>query len=386
MQKFLIKRFVKNHEDIRSVKVREQYGKLTSIIGVCINLLLFATKFIVGTIFGSVSITGDAVNNLSDAGSSVISFISFRMSGKPADHKHPFGHARIEYIASSVVAVVILLIGVELFQKSIDKIQNPSDIHFSLITTVVLLLSIALKFWLYRFNMNLSKRIDSSVMQATATDSISDVLTTSTVLISTILSPLIGFQLDGYMGIGVTIFIMVSGFRILKKTMDHVLGKGPSAELIELIDTYIRKHIGVIGIHDLVVHDYGPNRNFASAHVEVDAKVDIMESHDMIDNIEREIELEYGIHLVVHLDPVIRDDPYVDDLRQFTEQVIASVDDTMSLHDFRIVRGQTHSNLIFDITVPFLCRMTDGLIIEEVQNKIKREDKKLHAVITIDRA
>ena len=304
--------------DPQKGKVREQYGKKSSLIGIFVNVFLFIIKFAVGTLFHSVAVVADAVNSLADAGSSVISLISFKLSSKPADEKHPFGHERIEYIASSVVAVFILLLGIELLKTSFNKIVRPDEIEFSFVVVGVLLFSIAAKLWLYGFNIKLAKRIDSSMLRATAADSLSDVLATSSVLLSTILSPLLGFQLDGYVGILVSVFIMMSGLNILKETLDFLLGQVPSGELVELIDSYVKKYDGVLGIHDLVIHNYGPRRYFASVHVEVDAKEDILVSHDLIDNIERNIAQDLGIHLVIHLDPIITDDPFVNELRELT--------------------------------------------------------------------
>jgi cation diffusion facilitator family transporter len=309
-----------NFLDLKNTKVREQYGKKSSLIGIFVNVFLFIIKFAVGTLFHSVAVVADAVNSLADAGSSVISLISFKLSSKPADEKHPFGHERIEYIASSVVAVFILLLGIELLKTSFNKILYPGKIEFSFVVVGVLLFSIAAKFWLYGFNIKLAKRIDSSMLRATAADSLSDVLATSSVLLATILSPLLGFQLDGYVGIVVSVFIMMSGINILKETLNSLLGQVPSGELVKLIDSYVKKYDGVLGTHDLVIHNYGPRRYFASVHIEVDAKEDILVSHDLIDNIEREIAQDLGIHLVIHLDPIITDDPLVNELREFTAE------------------------------------------------------------------
>lgn len=370
----------------RKKEIRERYGRISSIVGISVNVILFIGKFLVGFFTGSVSITGDAINNLSDAGSSIISFISFKLSRKPADHGHPFGHARIEYIASTAVAVVILIIGLELMKVSFEKILNPVTIEFNAVIFLVLLISIILKFILYRYNAVVAKRIDSDVLHATSADSLSDVLATSAVLISGIVSHISGLKLDGHMGALVAVFIIFSGIKILKTTINNILGTGPSQELIHLIESFIKKYDGVIGMHDLVVHDYGPQHSFASVHVEVDANVDILESHDLIDNIERDISLEYGIHLVIHPDPVVTDDPYVDELRQLSENVVSSVDESLSIHDFRVVKGSTHNNLIFDVTVPYVCRKNDARIQEEIIRKIHDIDKRLYVVLTLDRS
>jgi cation diffusion facilitator family transporter len=375
-----------NFLDLQNTKVREQYGKKSSLIGILINVFLFIIKFAVGTLFHSVAVVADAVNSLADAGSSVISLISFKLSSKPADEKHPFGHERIEYIASSVVAVFILLLGVELLKTSFNKILHPDEIEFSFVVVGVLLFSIVAKVWLYKFNIKLAQRIDSSMLRATAADSLSDVLATSSVLLSIILSPLLGFQLDGYVGILVSVFIMMSGINILKETLNSLLGQVPSGELVKLIDSYVKKYDGVLGTHDLVIHNYGPRRYFASVHIEVDAKEDILVSHDLIDNIEREIAQDLGIHLVIHLDPIITDDPLVNELREFTAKVVSSVDDSLSMHDFRVVKGFTHSNLIFDVVIPHHCKKSDSEVIDEITQKIKEKDKRLFTVITIDRS
>jgi len=384
MHDLLLKYFIRDYQDVKNPKVREQYGKLVSIVGIVVNVFLFIIKFAVGTLFHSVSITGDAVNNLSDAGSNVISLVSFKMSNKPPDKDHPFGHARIEYIASSIVGFLILLIGWELIKTSFDKILHPSAIEFSMITVFILAFSILAKLWLYSLNKTLGIRINSSVMRATAADSLSDVAATAAVLASTIISPLINFQLDGYMGVAVAIFIMRSAINILKDMLDTLLGKMPSNELINMIVSYIRKYNGVMGIHDLVVHDYGPHRCFASVHVEVDSRVDVLESHDLIDNIERDISMDLDIPLVIHMDPVVMDDPFVNEMHQLTEQVIKKIDASLSMHDFRVVKGATHSNIIFDISVPFHYEKEESQLIEEITDGIKKTNMNLYPVINID--
>ncbi len=383
---FLVKNFIKNHTNVKNTKVREQYGKLSSITGIVINLILFAVKFAIGTISGSVSIVGDSVNNLSDAGSSIISLISFRLSNKPADTGHPFGHARVEYVSSSVVAVIILFIGFELMQTSIQKIFKQETVEFNLFIIIILALSIGLKAWLYCFNRKLGRRIDSTILQATAADSLSDVLATSVVLISGVISRITGVQLDGWMGTAVAAFIMLSGVKILRKTISSILGEGPSRETIQKIEGFIRKYEGVLGIHDLVVHDYGPGHCFASVHVEVDYNVDILASHDLIDNIERDIAFDLGIHLVIHLDPIETDNPFVDELQRMTENVVREVDDSLSIHDFRVVKGSTHNNLIFDVLVPAECKLNESKIQDRIINKINDIDSSLYVVLTLDRS
>jgi cation diffusion facilitator family transporter len=386
MTDFLVKHFVKNHEDFQDARVRAQYGKMSSLVGVFVNVILFTIKFVVGRLFHSVAITADAVNNLSDAGSSIISLVSFKLSGKPADKQHPFGHERIEYLASSVVGLLIVLLGLELLKTSFSKILHPDAISFSFLTVAVLVFSIGAKLWLYKFNIKLGKRLDSSMMKATATDSLSDVLATSSVLLSTIISPLLGFQLDGYMGMVVSFLIMFSGINILKEMLDTLLGQKPSAELVNQLEDYFGKYEGVLGIHDLVIHSYGPRRSFVSVHVEVDAKKDILESHDLIDNIEREIARDLDIHLVIHMDPLTMDDPDVNKWWEMTTQIVSEVDSSLSMHDFRVVKGVTHTNLIFDVVIPYQCTKKDDQVIEEITKKIKEKEQSLYAVINIDRS
>ncbi len=383
---FLVKLFVRKPEDTKNVKVREQYGKLSSITGIVVNLLLFTSKFIIGTLSGSISIVGDSVNNLSDAGSSIISLVSFKLSSKPADTGHPFGHARVEYISSSIIAVIILFIGVELMKTSVNKMIRPEAVDFNFIIILILVLSISSKAWLYFFNRKLGRRIDSTILQATAADSLSDVLATSAVLLSGIISHITGLMLDGWMGAVVAVLILLSGVRILKKTISSILGEAPSGETIQQIEGFIRKYEGVLGIHDLVVHDYGPGHCFASVHVEVDSNVDILVSHDLIDNIERDIAFDMGIHLVIHLDPLVIDNPYVNELQRLTENVVKNIDNSLSIHDFRVVIGSSHNNLIFDVLVPGECKLSEHSIEERIIQGIKALDNKLYVVLTLDRS
>lgn len=386
MLDILAKAFINDYQDTKNAKVRGKYGRLGSITGIVVNLLLFGAKFTVGTLTGSVSIAGDAFNNLSDAGSSIISLVSFKMSNKPADIDHPFGHERIEYISSSVVAVIILFIGLELLKTSYDKIFNPAPVAFDLPAFAVLTLSILLKLWLYGFNKKLGKRIDSTLLQATATDSLSDTLATSAVLLSALISRFGGLQLDGFMGAVVAIFIVYSGIKILKNTINSILGQGPSKDTVNKIESFIRKYNGVVGLHDLVVHDYGPSHCFASVHVEVDSSVDILESHDLIDNIERDIALKHGIHLVIHLDPVVMNDPLVNELQSMTEKIVSDIDSSLSIHDFRVVKGATHNNLIFDVTIPYGCKLKESKIHEEIVKGIEKISDNLYVVLTFDRS
>lgn len=386
MTNFLVRLFVKDYENLQDAEVRTRYGNMTSLVGIIVNVFLFVIKFIVGRLFHSVAIIADAVNNLSDAGSSIISLLSFKLSGMPADKEHPFGHERMEYLASSLVGFFIIILGFELLKTSFAKILRPDVISFSLLTVCVLLFSIGAKFWLYKFNAGLGDRVDSSMMKATATDSLSDVLATSAVLLSTLLSPLFGIQLDGYMGVAVSLLIIYSGINIIKEMWDTLLGKKPSEELVQQLENTINRYGGVLGTHDLVIHNYGPRLYFATVHVEVDAREDILASHDLIDNIEREVARELNIHLVIHMDPLTQDDPDVLRLRDMTVQIVSDIDKSLTIHDFRVVKGVTHDNLIFDVVIPHQYAPKDREIIEKITARIKEQEENLFPVITIDRS
>lgn len=386
MMHFLISHFIADYQDIQNPKVREKYGNLTSVVGILCNILLCVGKFIVAAIVNSVSISADAINNLSDAGSSLISLISFKLSNRPADEKHPFGHARYEYIASMLVAVLILFLGIELVNSSLDKILNPEEITFSIIPVVILIVSILIKFWMFSYNRHYGKRLNSTVMEATAADSISDCLATGAVLASTCISPLIHFNLDGYMGIAVAFFIILTGAKIVKETLDILLGSSPSQEDVKNIIQLIREHEGVLGIHDLMIHDYGAQRRFGSVHVEVSGNEDIFVSHDMIDNIEREIQDRLGVQMVIHMDPIDTDDEETNEMREYVKKMIVTVHPLLSIHDFRMVRGNTHTNLIFDCLVPYQVPLSNAEILEAIKNNVAQLEKTYYVVVTFDRA
>lgn len=386
MMKLLVLRFVKNHERIKDSKVREAYGNLTSIVGILANIVLFLGKFIVGTLVHSVSITADAVNNLSDAGSSIISLISFKLSSRPADEEHPFGHARYEYIASMVVAVLVLFLGIELVRSSFDKILHPEAIEFSMISIGILAGSILIKFWMYSYNKHYGKLINSSVMEATAADSLSDCMATTAVLVSTCISPLIHFNLDGYVGVVVAIFIIIAGGKIVKEMLDSLLGTSPSAEEVAEIENFIKAYDGVLGIHDLMIHDYGPQNRFGSVHVEVSSRVDIFESHDMIDNIERSIQEALHIQMVIHMDPIDVEDEATNHMRDYVKKMIVGIHPNLSIHDFRMVPGNTHTNLIFDCLVPHRVGLSNTQILEQIKEQVAKLPKTYYVVVTFDRA
>lgn len=388
MTELLAKIFVKNHKNTSDPSVRRAYGTMVSIVGTLLNLLLFAAKLTVGVLVGSVAIRADAINNLSDAGSQIISFISFRISAKPADREHPYGHARIEYIASLIVSFLVLYIGIDLLIESIGKIIHPEPPEQTWASVCVLGGSILVKLWIAVFNRKLGRRIDSAVMRATAMDSLSDVLSTATILVSVLVSMLfssVELNLDAYMGAIVAILILIAGVKILLEAKDSILGGAPSEELVRQITELVEKDPIVLGIHDLEVHNYGPGHAVAALHVEVDGSVNVFETHDAIDNIERALRSELGISATIHMDPIMTDDEMVNALRQTVADAVAEIDPSLRIHDFRFVSGPTHSNLIFDVAVPFEIKRSDEDVRRAVAERISRIDPSYFAVITVDR-
>lgn len=382
----LAKKYIKDYQNYEAEAVRNAYGSLTSIVGIVNNIVLFGLKFLAGTIAGSVSITADAINNLSDAGSSIISLISFKLSSKPADEEHPFGHARYECIASMIVACLIMMLGWNLLLDSVDKVLHPGEIVFSWISTIILVVSILIKGWMYLYNHKYGKLVSSSIMEATAADSLSDAMSTSAVLVSSVVSPLIHFNLDGYMGVVVAVLILLAGYGIVKNALDELLGKAPDIELVKELEAKIMSYDQVIGMHDLMIHDYGAHKTFGSVHVEVDSSKDVMILHDMIDNIERDIFKDMGVHMVIHMDPVNLNDPFTNELKEVCINFLNEIDESLSLHDFRIVSGNTHTNIIFDILVPFCSKKTNAEILKELNEKMALLDGVYYLVITFDRA
>lgn len=386
MTDLLCRLFVKDCENTGDIKVRARYGSLSGIVGIIVNILLFAGKFIIGTLTASIAITADAVNNLSDAGSSVISLISFRLSSKPADREHPFGHARIEYIASMIVSFIILFIGITLMKDSVMKIFFGGDkTDPSIYAMIVLAISILGKLWLWLFNRKLGNRIGSSVMKATAADSLSDAIATAAVLVATVIYRFTDLELDAYMGVIVAFIILRAGIGVFKDAMDSIIGTSPEIETVEKIKEIIFSHPEAVGIHDLVVHNYGPGRCFMTCHVEVDGGKNIYDSHDAIDNIEKELLQDLGIISSIHLDPVAVGDPLTDSLKESVWKIVTGIDGKMTIHDFRIVPGSTHTNLIFDVVVPFEVKLGDEAVKEMLCREIQRIDESYFAVITVDR-
>ena len=385
MISLLSRLFIKNREDVRAPSVRHAYGVLMSIVGIVVNILLSALKLVFGTISGSISVTADALNNLSDAGSQVISLISFKIAAKPADRDHPFGHARIEYVASMIVSFLVLLVGYELAKESVHKIIEPADADFSLAVIIVLAVSVAVKLWLGISGKRVAKKINSTVVSATASDSISDAIATSAVLVSAIVCRLTGLRTDAYMGVAVSAVIFIAGIKILAETKNAILGAPPEPEVVEGILRISEECPEILGIHDMVVHTYGTGNIIASLHAEVDGSADVYVIHDAIDNVEKRMFSDIGVRATIHMDPIVTNDERVAELRGLTLEAVKEVDSRLSIHDFRFVEGITHSNLIFDITVPFEVKMSDIKLIQEVEQAIKRIDKTYCAVITVDR-
>ena len=380
---FLVRRFIKNYQDTKDASVRTSVGKLSGIVGILNNLFLFVIKFVIGTIVHSVSIQADGVNNLTDAGSNIISILSFHLANKPADKDHPFGHERTETIASLFVGILILVLGFETAKESISKVIHPGSIDFRIVSVIILIISIIVKFWMYTYNKKLSKTYDSSLLEATALDSISDVCGTTAVLVSTLLSPVLHFNLDGYMGIVVSGIILYGAYGLLRDMINSLIGEAPDPELVHNIVDRIMAHPAILGVHDMMLHNYGPNKIFASAHVEVDSSKDIFETHDHIDNIEREVKENMNIDLVLHMDPVKVNDPETELYRAKVVEAIHQIDPKWGFHDFRIVSGPTHVNLVFDLVIPFEEKNTQEEI-EAMLLKHIQSNKKIYLVLTID--
>ena len=384
MTEFLVRRLVRGAQNTEDPAVREAYGRLAGIVGVVCNVLLFVGKFLLGTLTGSVAITADAVNNLSDASSSIVTLIGFRLAARPADGGHPFGHHRIEYLAGLAVAAMILLIGAELVKTSVGKIIHPANVECTAATILVLLASILVKLWLAHFNRTLGKKIGSPALMATAADSRNDVITTAAVLLCAALSVATGLRLDGYVGLLVALFILWSGVSIAKDTIDPLLGAAPDESLVQAIASEIRGYDGILGLHDLMVHDYGPGRRFASAHAEVDYRMDILDAHELLDDIERDVRAKLRVDLVLHCDPIVTDDAERNALRGRVLEYLTEQDERLTIHDFRVVRGSGHTNVIFDLVVPFDLEAKAGELKRGLEQALSADGKRYHAIITID--
>lgn len=384
MTALLIKLFIRDSENTKDISVRTAYGTLGSVTGIIVNLLLAGFKYFAGMISGSISVTADAINNLSDAGSSIVSLAGVKLSAKPADKGHPYGHGRLEYISALAVAVLVFLMGFELLKSSIDKILNPVPVKFNWLALIILVVSIFGKLWLGIFNKKLGKKINSAPMMAVMKDCFSDCLATGVAALAIIISAFSEIAIDGFLGIFVACFILLAGFNISKETLGVLLGNPPEKEYVQMIENKILSYDHVVGVHDLIVHDYGPSRRFASAHAEVPANIDIMEAHDVIDLIERDIMNEMGLLISIHMDPIIVDDERINTLRQMTSDIVKEIDPELSIHDFRVVEGPTHTNLIFDILLTHTHKDTHEEIINKINEKLSKIDERFFTVITID--
>ena len=383
---FLSKLLIKDHKNFSSPVVRLRYGVLCGAVGILFNILLFTGKLIAGMVTKSIGITADAFNNLSDAGSATITLVGFRLAEQKADKEHPFGHGRFEYIAGLIVSMAILLMGFELAKTSIEKILHPEPIVFSFLALGMLVISILTKLYMFFYNRGIGKKIDSAAMRATAMDSFSDVTATSVVLLSMLIGKWTGWMIDGYAGLAVALFIGYTGIRAAKETVSPLLGQPPTKEFVEEIERIVLAHDGVIGVHDLVVHDYGPGRRMISLHAEVPADGDMIHLHDAVDNLEKLLRKECGCEAVIHMDPVETNNQQTNQLRTEAEKILTSLDERLTLHDFRVVAGPTHTNLVFDVVVPFGLPKSDEAVKKEISERIHAMDKKYYAVIEVDKS
>ena len=385
MTQVLLRLFIKDYQDITKPGVRSAVGKLAGLVGIVCNIILFLGKLLAGILSGSVSIVADAMNNLSDASSSIVTLVGFRLAEKPADDDHPYGHARYEYLAGLAVAAIIVIIGFELAKTSVDKILHPSAVTFTILTCSILLASMAVKLWMMHFNHTLGQQIHSTTLEATAMDSRNDVIATGAVLLAAVIQYFTTWQIDGFVGLAVALFILYSGVQLALETVSPLLGETASPELRNLIIDYISADPRVMGYHDLMVHDYGPNKRFATLHVEMDQRIDPLLCHGIIDDLERECFESHGIHLVIHYDPVVVDDPELNRMHKEVEQVLKQISPELKTHDFRMCKTPTHTNLIFDIALPLSFAGQE----KRIQNRIEqaltmKENTTIYTVITFD--
>lgn len=385
MTEFLVRRFVKDYEHTADTKVRTSYGVLASFVGIVCNILLFGVKLVTGIVIHSISVMADAFNNLSDAASSIIGFVGVKMAGKPADEDHPFGHGRIEYISAFIVAFLVIQVGFSLFKTSVGKIRNPEEMTFHLVSVVILLLSIGVKLWLGLFNRKLGKRVQSTVMMATAADSLGDVATTSSTIFSLVVFGVFGWNIDGIVGLIVSVVVMVAGINIAKDTLAPLIGQAIDPAIYKQITDFVEKYDGIVGSHDLIVHNYGPSKSMASIHAEVPSEQNIEVSHEIVDTIERDCLRELGIFLVIHMDPVETHNEKAAALREKMAGLLDSLDSRLEFHDFRIVNGTDRVNLIFDLVVPREYNPSmRGTIKDKISEEVQKWDSKFHCVITVE--
>lgn len=383
MISLLARLFIKQSGDEQAV--RKAYGILCGAVGIGFNVLLFIGKFFAGTLAGSIAITADAFNNLSDAGSSFVTLLGFQMAGQKPDSEHPFGHGRIEYLSGLAVSMLILLMGVELAKSSLQKILHPEPVDSSPVVIAILCVSIAVKLYMFSYNRRLGRKLNSSAMEAISMDSLSDSAATLAVLIATLVGHFTGLMIDGWCGILVAAFILWSGFNAAKDTLDPLLGTPPTREFVTQIRDIVMAHKSILGIHDLIVHDYGPGRVMISVHAEVSASENVLELHDEIDNVEKELREKLGCEAVIHMDPIVTDDGITEETRQRVAALVHCIDDEINIHDFRMVVGPTHTNVIFDAVVPFKFRLTDAEVREKIEAAVRALDGNYYAVVNVER-
>ena len=381
----LLKRFIKDYDKTKNPEVRTRYGVFAGIVGIICNLILFLAKIIAGVLTASVSIMADAVNNLSDAGSSIVTLIGFKLAGKPADYEHPYGHGRIEYISGFIVSGAIIIMGFELLTTSFRKILHPTPLEVSVSSLIILVLSILMKMWMAKFNKRLGDKVDSAAMKATATDSLSDCISTTVVLLGVLITQFSNVDIDGYAGAFVALFVIIAGFKAAKETLSPLLGQPPSKEFVKELERLILEDEHIIGVHDLIVHNYGPGRVFVSVHAEVPADMDILVAHDCVDMAERRIEKRMGCFISIHMDPVITDDEVINEQKAVVQEIIDDISPDISMHDFRTIKGPHITNLIFDVLVPFGFNMKDDEIVGRIKDALRNKHENWRAVIQVDK-
>ena len=386
MTNLLIKLFVKDSKNTSDPAVRKRYGYLGAFTGIVLNILLFLGKLIAGILSGGISVIADAFNNLSDAGSSIMTFVGFKMAGMPADSEHPYGHGRMEYVSGIIISFIIMMMGFELGKSSVEIIFSPEKSEFSILAVSVLGASLLVKLWMALFNTKLGRKIDSATMKAAAADSLSDCISTSVVIICMFIQLFSGFELDSYAGIIVALFILYTGFNTFKESLTPLLGAKPKKELVEEIENTVMNYDGIVGVHDLMVHDYGVGRMVISLHAEISSKTDIMLAHELIDLIEDDLREKYRCSVTIHMDPVVVDDQKADEVKKVVLDIIKNIDNSLTIHDFRITDGVSRINVIFDLVTPFGFRYKDGELALMIKNAIAEKDGRLNAVITVERS
>lgn len=385
MTALIRKLFIRDYQNINDPNVRAKHGTVAGAVGIVTNLLLAGAKILIGALFGAIAIVADGLNNLADSLASIITLVGFRLSNQQADEEHPYGHGRMEYIAAMLISMLTVVVGFTLVQESVPKIFHPEEAASSPLIWVTLLLSIGMKLWQGLFYRKMGKLIASDTLRANFQDSINDVISTSAVLLSVLLTPVIGYNTDGVMGTAVALFIMYSGVMLMKETIQPLLGEGANEELSTCIKEEILRYEGALGVHDLIVHNYGPGRIFASVHVEVDADRDLLESHDLIDNIERELQKKLSLQLTIHMDPIVTNDPELEQLRKELQEILAPFGPRVTYHDMRLVRGTTHTNLLFDIVVPFGFAYSDEELRARVDEEVRKRHPDFFTVIAVDK-